>query len=359
MDSTVAATDDHELNLSCLPKFIKIRQPPPISTRGRLAMNEDLTLCSVSFHSGLHLAANYALTAEASGPLHWLVAQNGPSEDLPQFQVVPGAAPPTAIAAGNPGIKIASYHHALGLNAVLGHLRTRFVLFLDPDFFIVPPLGQVVQMMRERGLVMFGAPYAIDPKKTRRQDFPCAFCLFVDTEQVRLADLDFLPDVTRLDVLADTGYHIYTRFAGAPHDIALPSYSGPTPFRHTRRQLSDVCPHAFMKASTDAYFWNEQLFGIHLHMKLHIHLQTVGKYATKLAAKADLQTVRQIVTHARSQSAAQQGPAGWHGQAKSAGAGDSDWHSSLAQMARPQHAPLAAPAPDSTLAMDLPQGRAK
>ena len=174
---------------------------------------------------------------------------------------------------------------------------------------------------------------------------------------MRLAELDFLPDVTRLDVMADTGYHIYTRFAGAPHDIALPSYSGPTPFRHTRRQLSDICPHSFMKAATDAYFWNEQLFGIHLHMKLHIHLQTVGKYATKLAAKADLQTVRQIVAQARSQSAALQGPAGWRGQAESGRAGDSDLQSSPADIGRRRHAPITAPAPDATLATDLPQGR--
>jgi hypothetical protein len=82
--------------------------------------------------------------------------------------------------------------------------------------------------------------------------------------------------------------------------VALPSYSaGPTPYRHTTRQLSDICKHQFAKASTDAYFWEDKLFGIHLHMKLHINLLTIGKFATKLAARADLQTVRQIVTTAR------------------------------------------------------------
>jgi hypothetical protein len=203
-------------------------------------------------------------------------------------------------------------------------------------------------MMRERGLAMFGAPYAIDPHKIRRQDFPCAFCLFVDTRQIKLAELDFLPDVSRLDVMADTGYHIYTRFAETPHDIALPSYSGPTPFRHTPRQLSENCPHSFVKASTDSYFWNDQLFGIHLHMKLHINLLTVGKYATKLAAKADLRTVRQIVAQARSQTA------GCQGQAKSARADQSDSPSAPTDLARQSH-PLM---PDVGAAPNLPQGRA-
>ncbi len=262
----------------------------------------DLTICSVSFHSGLHLAANYELTRALNGDVRWIVAQNGPAEDLPQFTVIPGAEPPRAIAAGNPNIKIASYHHALGLNATISHVKTRFALFLDPDFFVVPPLVRILQFMRAGRLAFFGAPYAIDPAKPRRQDFPCAFCMFVDTQQVNLADFDFTPDSTRTDLMADTGIQISTKYAGSPHDVVLPSYpAGATRFRHTPRQLQDVCPHQFVKASTDAYFWDDKLFGIHLHMKLHIYLQTIGKFATKLAAKADLATVRQIIAAARLQ----------------------------------------------------------
>jgi hypothetical protein len=261
-----------------------------------------LTICSVSFNSGLHLAANYELTREINGDVRWVVAQNGPLEDLPRFDVISGTEPPKSIAAGNQNIKIASYHHALGLNATLPHIKTRFALFLDPDFFVVPPLARVLDHMSSRGLAFFGAPYAIDPRKPRRQDFPCAFCMFVDTERVDISQFDFMPDVSRVDVMADTGFQIYTRYAAAPHDVVLPSYPpGSTAYRHTTRQLSDICPHQFAKASTDAYFWDDKLFGIHLHMKLHIYLQTIGKFATKLAAKADLATVRQIIATARGQ----------------------------------------------------------
>jgi hypothetical protein len=262
----------------------------------------DLTICSVSYHSGLHLAANYVLTREINGDVRWIVAQNGPAEALPRFTVIQGASAPPSIGPGNQNIKAASYHHALGLNATLPHITTRYALFLDPDFFVVPPLARILEEMTSRGLAFFGAPYAIDPNKPRRQDFPCAFCMFVDTEQVDISKFDFMPDVSRLDVMADTGFQIYTRYSGSPHDVVLPSYSaGPTPYRHTTRQLSDICQHQFTKASTDAYFWEDKLFGIHLHMKLHINLLTIGKFATKLAAKADLQTVRQIVTTARGQ----------------------------------------------------------
>jgi hypothetical protein len=262
----------------------------------------DLTICSVSFHSGLHLVANYELTRQANGDVRWVVAQNGPFEELPRFKVIPGATPPSSIGPGNQNIKIPSYHHALGLNATLPHITTRYALFTDPDFFVVPPLALVLDHMKSRGLAFFGAPYAIDPQKPRRQDFPCAFCMFVDTEKADISSFDFSPDVSRLDVMADTGFKIYTRYSDAPLDVALPSYpSGATDFRHTRRQLQEVCPHEFAKATTDAYFWRDKLFGIHLHMKLHIHLPTIGKFATKQAVKADLATVAQIVATARRQ----------------------------------------------------------
>ncbi|HEX3997797.1 MAG TPA: hypothetical protein VHX65_04545 [Pirellulales bacterium] len=262
-------------------------------------MTEDLTLCSVSYHSRFHLAMNDELTRRPGDRFRWLVVQNGPVEDLPQFSVVPGASRPTSIPAGNPAIKAVSYHHAMGLNLALPHIRTRFAAFMDPDFFIVPPIAEVLDYIDRRGLAFFGAPYAIDPNKRRRQDFPCAFCMFVDTKKVDIARFNFLPDSSRTDIMADTGFHIYTRYADQPHDIALPAYGGPTPFRHSRRQLSDICPDRLTKASTDAYFLDDHLWGIHLHMKLHIHLPTVGEEAAHREAEADLAVVRKILHQAR------------------------------------------------------------
>jgi hypothetical protein len=262
-------------------------------------MPEELTICSVSYHSRFHLAMNYELTRQTSDNFRWLVVQNGPPEDLPHFSVIPGASRPTKIPAGNPAIKAVSYHHAMGLNLALPHIRTRFAAFMDPDFFIIPPLAEVLNYMDRRGLAFFGAPYAIDPNKPRRQDFPCAFCMFVDTQKVDIAKFNFLPDSARTDIMADTGFHIYTRYADLPHDIALPSYAGPTPFRHTRRQLSEICSEPLRKASSDAYFLDDRLWGIHLHMKLHVHLPTVGEEAARRDAEADLATVRKIVAQAR------------------------------------------------------------
>lgn len=262
-------------------------------------MAEDVTLCSVSYHSRFHLAMNYELTCQQSKNFRWIVVQNGPPEDLPNFSVIPGAKRPPAIPAGNPAIKAVSYHHAMGLNLALPHIRSRFAVFIDPDFFIVPPLAEVMDFMDRRGLAFFGAPYAIDPNKRRRQDFPCAFCMFVDTTKVDIAKFNFLPDSARTDIMADTGFHIYTRYADQPHDIALPSYAGATPYRHSRRTLSEICPDRLTKSTTDAYFLDDRLWGIHLHMKLHIHLPTVGEEAARRDADADLAVVRKIIDRAR------------------------------------------------------------
>ncbi len=283
----------------CQQPIFSERPPMPKDSMANDSMAKDLTICSVSYHSRFHLALNYELTREQGDGFRWLVVQNGPPEDLPQFSVIPGANRPAAIPAGNPGIKIVSYHHAMGLNLALPHIRTRFAAFMDPDFFIVPPLAKVLAYMDQRGLAFFGAPYAIDPNKNRRQDFPCAFCMFVDTQKVDIARFNFLPDSARTDVMADTGYHIYTRYADQPHDVAVPSYAGPTSFRHSRRQLSDICPDRLAKSTTDAYFLDDRLWGIHLHMKLHIHLPTVGEDAAHREAEADLQVVRKIIHQAR------------------------------------------------------------
>lgn len=264
-------------------------------------MADDLTICSVSYHSRRHLALNYELTRQTSDNFRWLVVQNGPAEELPNFSVIPGANRPTAIPTGNPAIKAVSYHHAMGLNLALPHIRSRFAAFMDPDFFIVPPLAEVLDYMDHRGLAFFGAPYAIDPNKRRRQDFPCAFCMFVDTTKIDIARFNFLPDSARTDIMADTGFHIYTRYAEQPHDIALPSFLGPTPYRHSRRQLSDVCSDRLTRSTTDAYFLEDRLWGIHLHMKLHVQLATVGEDAAQRDAEADLAIVRKVIFQARRQ----------------------------------------------------------
>jgi hypothetical protein len=267
----------------------------------------ELTICSVSYHSGLHLQLNWELTTRAAGPVRWLVVQNGPPEPLDTFEVLPGVARPQLALPpdGTARVNGASYHHALALNSALGWLDSRFVLFLDPDFYIVPPLGELLDHMVRHELAFFGAPYAIDPARPRIQGFPCAFCMLVDGSRVDLRSLDFLPDASRRDVMADTGYRIYSHYVqtdqtGLRYEAVLPAAPSGTPWPHSTRRFAEWCGEDALRGLTaDEYFWRDRPFGLHLHMKLHIHRLTAGPAATKAWAKQQLGQVRRAMEGAR------------------------------------------------------------
>lgn len=106
-----------------------------------------------------------------------------------------------------PGVKIdeslpercrGSYRHAAALNAFLQSFQpeTRYVLILDPDFYIVRQnwIPDVVAHMQHNNLSFFGAPW--HPKwYSKYRGFPCVHCIFVDSDQIDLKELDFSPDL--------------------------------------------------------------------------------------------------------------------------------------------------------------------
>ena len=157
-----------------------------------------LTICSVSFHSRPWLELNRDLTLHLNPhtELSWVVAENSPADSLlrlqsgdSRFHVVPGAAFEQRIYASG------SYHHGSGMNLTLPHVKTRHVLFCDPDFFIVKMawVHEVLEHMALHGLGVFGVPW--HPRWIyKNRYFPCVHCMFVDCERVPLDWLDFRPD---------------------------------------------------------------------------------------------------------------------------------------------------------------------
>ncbi len=167
-----------------------------------------------------------------------------------------------------------SYHHALALNKACksGKLTSRFVLFLDPDFFIVPSLEDCINYMLSNDLAFFGAPYMLEAGKKRIQGFPVAFCMFIDTSKVPITQLDFTPEPLE-EMLADTGYKIYKRFV-AQSPLKFDAATPPKPdFKTTHKYSNDSLSSAYgvvPNIPLDEYFWNGKLFGLHCHMKLHL-----------------------------------------------------------------------------------------
>ncbi len=158
----------------------------------------DLTICTVSFHSKSWLDLNWDLTLRLNDPsqVNWIVAENSPVHS-PQrlschdarFEVVEGAGfEPMRHAEG-------SYHHGMGMNKLLKSIESRFALFLDPDFFILRPkwIADVIAHMTNNDIAIFGAPW--HPRWYRKtRYFPCVHCMFVDLMKVPKESLDFLPD---------------------------------------------------------------------------------------------------------------------------------------------------------------------
>jgi hypothetical protein len=262
----------------------------------------DLTICSVSFNAQDYLRLNHKLTLPQD--TRWFVVKNTRKEPEITFcesifgiDNVTDPKMPTEFP-GQAGK--GSFHHALALNKAIesGHLNTRFVLFIDPDFYIIPSLTSCIQHMLEQDLTFFGAPYLLEHDKIRIQNFPVAFCMFVDTSKVDLRDFDFLPNHSG-KILADTGYNVYKQYkedGRFQYDCVLPQapdYKTDHPCTNLDlKSLYGLVPNIPM----DQYYWRNKLFGIHVHMKLHL------RTPDEMMQRANIQTkeIKKIVKVVRS-----------------------------------------------------------
>jgi hypothetical protein len=188
-----------------------------------------ITVCSVSFNSRPWLELNHQLARRlnADADLTWLVAENSPNDsalhlqwDDPRFRVVPGAPfEQRPYASG-------SYHHGAGMNVVLPRIATRYVLFTDPDFFIIKVgwARNVIGHMSTRKLGVFGAPW--HPRWVyKNRYFPCVHCMFVDLERVPVEWLDFRPD-----------YPTVPDYARTPDSVEVPTTKLPDPLKLRKRR---------------------------------------------------------------------------------------------------------------------------
>ena len=170
---------------------------------GNLA--KDLTILSVSVKDRYLLDLNYTLTESlnVTDGLTWLVVDNAHetlservSRDDHRFVILDGVEFEEMVRGGT------SYHHARALNLGLQHVKTRFVLSLDPDCFVLRRhwIEDVLGHMQQAKLSFFGAP--CHPRKPASyRYFPYVACLFVDLGRVSLRDLDFTPEITELKFL--------------------------------------------------------------------------------------------------------------------------------------------------------------
>jgi hypothetical protein len=161
----------------------------------------ELTICTVSYQSASLLDLNLTLTRELNpaSNIRWLVVDNNndfTKNDAHEFQLITGD--PCI----NQGKLRGSYHHAQALNKALGYVDTRYVLVIDPDFFIFQEnwVNDVLAHMERHNLSFWGAPYYPDLTWKRRY-FPTVSCMLIDLEKVKKEELDFTPELDEYHAL--------------------------------------------------------------------------------------------------------------------------------------------------------------
>lgn len=167
-------------------------------------MTDSVTICTVSYRSASLLDLNLTLTRELNpvADFRWLIVDNNndfqgrnPFDDQ-MVQVIQGD--PCI----NHGPLKGSYHHAQALNKALDLVTTRYLLVLDPDFFIFQRdwINKVLAYMSENHLSFWGAPYY--PNLTwKRRYFPTVSCMLIDLKRVAREALDFSPELDELQFL--------------------------------------------------------------------------------------------------------------------------------------------------------------
>ena len=127
-------------------------------------MSKDLTIVSV-YHNTLSrrlLELNYEISRRLNpgATLRWLVGDNTPAYctdtiDATKFTVLRNP---------NEYGGLGSHQHASAINICLKEVRTRFVVSLDSDFYILERdwIDKVLSHMQEHDLAFFGAAYPVN-----------------------------------------------------------------------------------------------------------------------------------------------------------------------------------------------------
>lgn len=157
--------------------------------------SNDLTVLTVSYLHAKHILLHQRLISKLNDGIDfpWLIVQNSPSEE-PELQgqrsisIIPG------VEWDHLPVKHISVHHGFALNKGLESVASRFLLVLDPDFYIFKPdwVEAVPKMMEKEGLSFFGSPW--HPQSTSKpRYFPAPHCFFVDLSKVDIGTLNFVP----------------------------------------------------------------------------------------------------------------------------------------------------------------------
>jgi len=178
---------------------------------------EELTIVIVSYQSCDFILQNIRLInhLNCSRSVKIVVVDNaneslGDKIEFPNTITINGAT--------RRGDETASDHHYRGIETGLSYVDTRFLLVLDPDFYVIRKkwIQDILGFMKQRDLAILGAPW--HPQHfVKWRYFPCSHCLFIDGKKIPISEVDLSP-----------GFNQSCEFRGqpAPRKMATRAYEG-------------------------------------------------------------------------------------------------------------------------------------
>jgi hypothetical protein len=278
-------------------------------------LSQSLSIISVVFPEFDLLEKNMALTMHLNPRLNsrWIAVDNtlkGPGTGTlgaPCAEILPGVPRPRARDRG-------SLHHAMALEKALLEVRTRFVLFMDPDFFVLRKewIETVLSHVSAQGIGILGSVW--HPKWFYQyRNFPSVHFMLVDLHQIPLTQIDLKPsisedrwwqiingdrtpwprvlrDTLKAERCRDAGWQLYRRYHDDPAvrvETLLPHYMPPVDTRYVwERRLAPLLrqswrkypdrrsftEESFLKAQCaeayeqawEEFFWQGAPFAVHL-----------------------------------------------------------------------------------------------
>ena len=236
-------------------------------------MMNELSILTVNFHNTFEILLNHNLTElqnkESKIKIDWLICDN--TYDCDPIKGTENSNISIFKGISKLNKLQRSIHHGSALNILRDKTCSEFILILDPDFFVLSNnwIHKCITFARNNDLTFIGSPWhPLGPKGIKWFDFPNCHFLLINTNKVKLNNLDFSPayDEFKEDIKVksrDTGYRIRQKYLNDP-DIKFRLFNPKETPENFINKLSDIGFNKEFSKYSEYYEFENILKGFHL-----------------------------------------------------------------------------------------------